>query len=116
MLRLVAAKPTGSQYWSRVHVSCGLPRFFGGSFAKTNSWAVPHEFGFQSKAYPYILVGIYNTGSCWANLGRPSSYGKINLGWCKNMNHKGSMVHEIGHGNLADEACRITQTLFDISS
>ncbi|CAK9088592.1 Hypothetical protein SCF082_LOCUS41836, partial [Durusdinium trenchii] len=70
----------------------------------------------ENAAYPYILVGIYNTGSCWANLGRPSSYGKINLGWCKNMNHKGSMVHEIGHGNLADEACRITQTLFDISS
>eukprot|EP00435_Cladocopium_sp_Y103_P073795 s7_g45.t1 len=51
-----------------------------------------------NKAYPYILVGIYDTGSCWAYLGRPSSYHKINLGWCKTMSHKGSMVHELGHG------------------
>ena len=53
---------------------------------------------------PYYLIGIYDTGSCWSNLGRPYSYGRINLGWCKNMNHRGSMVHEIGHCHSADSA------------
>jgi hypothetical protein len=52
----------------------------------------------KSQAYPYILVGIYAEGSCWAYLGRPSTFHKINLGWCKTMSHKGSMVHELGHG------------------
>lgn len=50
-----------------------------------------------AQAGPYILVGIYSTSSCWANLGRPTTQSKINLGWCKSMKNKGSMVHELGH-------------------
>jgi hypothetical protein len=57
----------------------------------------------KSQAYPYILVGIYAEGSCWAYLGRPSTFHKINLGWCKTMSHKGSMVHELGHGAWVEE-------------
>ena len=54
----------------------------------------------DAAANPYYLIGIYDTSSCWSNLGRPWSYGRINLGWCKNMNHKGSMIHELGHCRL----------------
>ena len=55
----------------------------------------------KSQAEPYIMVGIYDTGSCWAYMGRPwSGYHKLNLGWCNSMSSKGSMVHEIGHGTL----------------
>ena len=57
----------------------------------------------KSQEYPYILVGIYAEGSCWAYLGRPSTFHKINLGWCKTMSHKGSMVHELGHGAWVEE-------------
>ena len=33
-----------------------------------------------------------------ANLrGTSPQYSQINLGWCKTMDHVGSMVHEIGH-------------------
>eukprot|EP00438_Fugacium_kawagutii_P024985 Skav225727 [mRNA] locus=scaffold611:63986:72261:+ [translate_table: standard] len=49
-------------------------------------------------AYPYMQPGIYSTSSCWAYLGRPSSFHKINLGWCKTLSHKGNIAHEIGHG------------------
>ena len=59
----------------------------------------------DNASYPFYLIGIYDTGSCWSNLGRPSSRGRINLGWCKNMNHKGSMIHEIGHCCSASLRC-----------
>ncbi|CAK9056801.1 Tolloid-like protein 2 (Metalloprotease xolloid) (Xenopus tolloid) [Durusdinium trenchii] len=48
----------------------------------------------------YILVGIYDLNSCWAHLGSPEPYyyyHQINLGWCKEMAHKGSLIHEIYH-------------------
>ena len=58
----------------------------------------------KSQAEPYIMVGIYDAGSCWAYMGRPwSGYHQLNLGWCNSMSHKGSMVHEIGHGAWIEE-------------
>jgi len=48
-------------------------------------------------------VGVYDTGSCYVmGMGnqkkwRKTSVSKLNLGWCNNNNHIGSMVHEIGH-------------------
>jgi hypothetical protein len=45
---------------------------------------------------PYIEVGVYDIGSCWAGIGRHSSR-KINLGWCNSTRQKGNIVHEIGH-------------------
>eukprot|EP00959_Pyramimonas_sp_CCMP1952_P177970 3719917-Pyramimonas_sp.AAC.1 len=33
----------------------------------------------SSLEFPYIKVGVYDTGSCYATLGRPSSSGRINL-------------------------------------
>ena len=53
----------------------------------------------------YILVGIYDLNSCWAHLGSPEPYyyyHQINLGWCKEMAHKGSLIHEIYHSDLAE--------------
>ena len=58
----------------------------------------------KSQAEPFIMVGVYDTGSCWAYMGRPwSGYHQLNLGWCNSMSHKGSMVHEIGHGAWVKE-------------
>jgi len=50
-------------------------------------------------ALPYVLVGVYDTGSCWATRGFPGEghEARINLGRCNSMLHIGSMIHEIGH-------------------
>jgi len=48
---------------------------------------------------PHVLVGVFDTGSCWANKGYLGSNGvaQINLGRCSDLIHVGSMIHEIGH-------------------
>jgi len=46
-----------------------------------------------------IKVTVTNEGSCSANVGYPGDGGEgtINLGWCKDSRHIGSIAHEIGH-------------------
>jgi hypothetical protein len=51
----------------------------------------------QAPAEPFLKVGVYDTGSCWADLGMRTVASRINLGSCKDMNRRGSMIHEIGH-------------------
>lgn len=54
----------------------------------------------SSPEMPYVKVGIYDTGSCYATvLGSPGneSFTQVNLGWCNSMLTRGSMVHELGH-------------------
>jgi len=51
---------------------------------------------------PTALVGIFSTGSCYVQgMGWPGTGStwqpKVNLGWCNNMLHLGSVIHEIGH-------------------
>jgi len=56
-------------------------------------------------AWPWIRVEATQLDSCHVtNLGRPWPAAEslnyptiINLGWCKDMRHLGSMIHEIGH-------------------
>eukprot|EP00439_Symbiodinium_sp_Y106_P067716 s2710_g11.t1 len=56
----------------------------------------------ETPARPYVLIGIWDTGSCYANLGfstfyNSNSYARINLGWCNDARHTGNMAHELGH-------------------
>lgn len=46
--------------------------------------------------YPYISVQK-KSSCCCATLGRPSHSSYVNLGWCDTLNHKGNIIHEIGH-------------------
>eukprot|EP00913_Durusdinium_trenchii_P007353 g6912.t1 len=53
----------------------------------------------SSPARPYVTVGNFDSGSCYATLGyygTNTNY-RVNLGWCNGERHIGSMVHELGH-------------------
>ncbi|CAL1152786.1 unnamed protein product, partial [Cladocopium goreaui] len=53
----------------------------------------------ENPSRPYVLVGVWDTGSCYASLGYYSfsSYMRVNLGWCNDDLHVGNMAHELGH-------------------
>jgi hypothetical protein len=52
-----------------------------------------------STSLPRIRVAIVRADSCSAGVGYPGASGTVdvNLGWCNNLNHLGSVIHELGH-------------------
>jgi outer membrane biosynthesis protein TonB len=53
----------------------------------------------ESTQTPCMKVGITDYGSCSAVVGYPGDDGTstLNLGWCSDTRHVGSIAHEIGH-------------------
>jgi len=54
------------------------------------------EVDLSYNAAESVLITIWNENSCSANLGYGGTPG-VNLGWCKDAAHVGSMAHELAH-------------------